>query len=46
MFRSQNESVSWGVIMAATLILISPMLLLFMGTQRQFVKGMTLGGLK
>jgi sn-glycerol 3-phosphate transport system permease protein len=46
MFRSQNESVSWGVIMAATLILISPMLLLFVGTQKQFVKGMTLGGLK
>lgn len=46
MFRSQNESVSWGVIMAATLILISPTLLLFIATQKQFVRGMTLGGLK
>jgi sn-glycerol 3-phosphate transport system permease protein len=46
MFRSQNESVSWGVIMAATLILISPTLLLFIGTQKQFVRGMTMGGLK
>jgi ABC-type glycerol-3-phosphate transport system permease component len=46
MFRSQNESMSWGVIMAATLILISPMLLLFVATQKQFVRGMTMGGLK
>jgi ABC-type glycerol-3-phosphate transport system permease component len=46
MFRSQNESVSWGVIMAATIILVSPMLILFIGTQKQFVRGMTMGGLK
>jgi sn-glycerol 3-phosphate transport system permease protein len=46
MFRSQNESVSWGVIMAATMILVSPMLILFVGTQKQFVRGMTMGGLK
>lgn len=46
MFRSQNESVSWGVIMAATIIMVSPMLLLFVGTQKQFVRGMTMGGLK
>lgn len=46
MFRSQNESVSWGVIMAATIIMVSPMLFLFIGTQKQFVRGMTMGGLK
>jgi sn-glycerol 3-phosphate transport system permease protein len=46
MFRSQNEAMSWGVIMAATLMLISPMLLLFVATQKQFVRGMTMGGLK
>lgn len=46
MFRSQNESVSWGVIMAATLILISPTIVLFLTTQKQFVRGMTMGGLK
>jgi sn-glycerol 3-phosphate transport system permease protein len=46
MFRSQNESVSWGVIMAATLMLISPMIFVFIATQKQFVKGMTMGGLK
>ena len=46
MFRSQNESVSWGMIMAATVILISPTVILFIATQKQFVKGMTMGGLK
>jgi sn-glycerol 3-phosphate transport system permease protein len=46
MFRSQNEAVSWGVIMAATLMLISPTLLLFIATQKQFVRGMTMGGMK
>lgn len=46
MFRSQNESVSWGVVMAGTLMLISPMIFIFVATQKQFVKGMTMGGLK
>jgi len=32
--------------MAATLMLISPMLFIFVATQKQFVKGMTMGGLK
>jgi sn-glycerol 3-phosphate transport system permease protein len=46
MFRSQNESQSWGVIMAATCILISPTIALFILTQRQFIRGMTSSGLK
>jgi len=46
MFRSQNESTSWGVIMAATALLIAPSVLLFVATQRQFVKGMTMSGSK
>ena len=46
MFRSANESVSWGVIMAATVMLISPTLFLFIATQKQFVRGMTMSGLK
>lgn len=46
MFRSQNESQSWGVIMAATCILISPTIGLFIATQRQFIRGMTSSGLK
>jgi ABC-type glycerol-3-phosphate transport system permease component len=46
MFRSQNESMSWGVIMAATAMLISPILLLFIATQKQFVRGITMSGIK
>jgi ABC-type glycerol-3-phosphate transport system permease component len=46
MFRSQNEATSWGVIMAATAMLIAPTLLLFIATQKQFVKGITMSGLK
>jgi len=46
MFRSQNESMSWGVIMAATALLISPTVLLFIAAQRQFVRGLTMSGLK
>jgi sn-glycerol 3-phosphate transport system permease protein len=46
MFRSQNESTSWGVIMAATATLIAPTLVLFVATQKQFVRGITMSGLK
>ncbi len=46
MFRSQNESTSWGVIMAATAVLIAPTILLFVATQKQFVRGITMSGLK
>jgi len=46
MFRAQNESESWGVIMAATMILISPTIALFIATQRQFISGMTNSGIK
>ena len=46
MFRSQNESMSWGVIMAATSMLIAPTVLLFIAAQKQFVRGLTMSGLK
>ena len=46
MFRSQNESMSWGVIMAATTMLVAPTLLLFVATQRHFVRGITMSGMK
>lgn len=46
LFRSQNESASWGVIMAATAILVSPTVALFVATQKQFVRGITMSGLK
>ena len=46
MFRSQNESMSWGVIMAATTMLIAPTVVLFVFAQKQFVRGLTMSGLK
>jgi multiple sugar transport system permease protein/sn-glycerol 3-phosphate transport system permease protein len=46
MFRSQNESMSWGVIMAATAMLMAPTVLLFIATQKQFVRGITMSGIK
>lgn len=46
MFRTQNESTSWGMVMAATSILITPSILLFVATQRHFVRGVTMSGLK
>jgi len=46
MFRSENESSSWGVIMAATTMLVLPGIMLFVATQKHFVRGLTMGGSK
>lgn len=46
MFRSENEASSWGIIMAATTLLVMPSILIFVATQRQFVRGMTMSGIK
>ena len=46
MFRSENESSSWGIIMAATTILIVPSIAIFVATQKQFVRGITMSGIK
>lgn len=46
MVRSQNESISWGMVMAATVILVSPTLILFIFTQKQFLRGMVSSGIK
>ena len=46
MLRSAQESNSWGVIMAATTILVAPSMLLFIATQKQFVRGIAMSGSK
>lgn len=46
MFRSENEASSWGVIMAATVILVLPSVAIFVSTQKYLVKGITMGGVK
>lgn len=46
MFRTENESNSWGILMAATAMLAAPSVAVFIATQRQFVRGLASGGLK
>lgn len=44
--RSTEASVAWHVIMAATLMVIAPVLALFVATQRQFIQGIARTGIK
>lgn len=44
--RSTEGAISWHVIMAATLMVIAPVLALFVATQRQFVQGVARVGIK
>lgn len=46
MFRAEQEATSWGMVMAATSILVLPSVALFVATQRQFVRGLTMSGVK
>jgi raffinose/stachyose/melibiose transport system permease protein len=41
-----NFSRDWGLTSAASLIIILPVLVLFLGLQRRFISGLTTGGLK
>jgi raffinose/stachyose/melibiose transport system permease protein len=41
-----NFSRDWGLTSAASLIIILPVLVLFLGLQRRFINGLTAGGLK
>lgn len=44
MFRSEQEATSWGMVMAATSILVLPSIALFVATQKQFVRGLVSSG--
>lgn len=44
MFRSEQEATSWGMVMAATSILVLPSIALFIATQKQFVRGLVSSG--
>jgi ABC-type glycerol-3-phosphate transport system permease component len=46
MFRAEQEATSWGMVMAATSILVLPSVVLFIATQKQFVRGLTMSGVK
>lgn len=45
-FQSKLGGAQWGPLMAAVLIMLLPVVILFLFTQKHFVKGITLGGLK
>ncbi len=45
-FQSKLGGAQWGPLMAAVLIMIIPVVILFLFTQKHFVKGIALGGLK
>ena len=42
----QSRSTSWGLLMAASTMMILPVIVLFFFTQKQFVQGIALTGLK
>ena len=45
-FRNEESGSDYGALMAATVIVTAPVLLLFLAAQRRFVEGITLTGLK
>jgi multiple sugar transport system permease protein len=45
-YQSQLGGAEWGPMMAAAIIVIIPVLVLFLFTQKQFIQGITMSGLK
>jgi ABC-type glycerol-3-phosphate transport system permease component len=46
MMRSSEAGTEWNTLMAGTVIVLAPILLLFLFTQRQFIEGIARSGLK
>lgn len=46
LYQGQAGNTPWNLLMAASTLMVSPLLLLFMLTQRTFVKGVSADGLK
>jgi len=42
----QNHRTEWGMLMAASTMMVAPIIILFFFAQKQFVQGITLSGLK
>jgi multiple sugar transport system permease protein len=42
----QTHRADWGMLMAASSMMVAPIILLFFVAQKQFVQGITLSGLK
>lgn len=45
-YQGQNGGTSWSLLMAATTVVIAPVIVLFFFTQRLFIQGIALTGLK
>lgn len=45
-YQSQNGGTTWNLLMAASTIVIAPVIILFFFTQRLFIQGIALTGLK
>lgn len=45
-FQSQNGGTEWNLLMAASTIVIAPIIVLFFFTQKQFIQGIAVTGLK
>lgn len=45
-FRNQEAGTNYGVLMAAALVVISPLMLAFLLAQRRFIEGITFTGMK
>ncbi|GMV87322.1 MAG: sugar ABC transporter permease [Chthonomonas sp.] len=45
-FQSQHGGTQWNLLMAASAIVVAPIILLFFFTQKQFIEGITMTGLK
>lgn len=43
---SSQHNTEWALLMAASVIMTAPIILLFFLTQKTFVEGITLGGVK
>lgn len=45
-FQSQNGGTEWNLLMAASTIVVAPIIVLFFFTQKQFIQGIAVTGLK
>ena len=45
-YESQHGGTEWNLLMAASTIVIAPVIVLFFFTQKQFIRGITLSGIK
>lgn len=45
-FRNEEAGSDFGPLMAGTVVITAPLVLLFLGAQRRFIEGMTLTGMK